>query len=524
MSADRPEKELPPAAQRVLERALRLFLLRDLRSVVADADRLSYRAWAQGVKGCPSAAEENERAAQTLGGEPVRDAFFLVTALAPRLVEAPPEGTEALHRLLGEAMATPGFQRLREAGQDDLVVAAYGAAAWMRELLAQLPEGVKEALREAQAAHEERERAQEELLQLQALLASLEERGWETPPELQEALQQAREGLKAAQEEAEARTALAMAALREREAEVRAVLSHAAAAAAAEARELDASVRGFDLSAGGEGSVSPEAARSWMELLLRLPHLRQLARELGWARRLVASIYRQSPRGRTELMGYRLHTPRPEEMAPWELAFMMGPAPARLDFLRRAAEGEVWHRRYRGRERMGRGPLVVVRDESGSMQGAPHALAVALEWALLEICRREKRPFLSICFSGPGQVRLWRAPERPDHGGLLAHLSHFYGGGTEPYQALLLALKEVEGAPELKRADVLLISDARFLPPPQEVVARLEEARRRRPLRVAAVLVGAEAGPLGRLASPVVRVRDLLRERDALATAIAAVV
>jgi uncharacterized protein with von Willebrand factor type A (vWA) domain len=523
MANDKGPGELPPAAQRVLERARRLFLLRDLRSVVAGADRLSYRAWAQGVEGCPSAAEENERAARTLGGEPVRDAFFLVTAPAPQLVETPPEGTEALHRLLGEAMATPGFQRLREAAGDDPVVAAYGAAAWVQELLAQLPQGVREVLREA-AAQEEREKAQEELSRLQAILSSLEERGQSIPPELQERVQQAQERLQALREEAEAKTALAMAALREREAEVRAALSHAAAAAATEAREFEASVRGFDLSAGGEGRVSPQAARAWKELLVRLPHLRQLARELGWARRLVAGLYRQSPRGRTEMVGYRLEAPRPEEMAPWELALMMGPAPARLDFFRRAAEGEVWHRRFQGRERMGRGPLVVVRDESGSMQGAPHTLAVALEWALLEICRRERRPFVSICFSGPGQVRLFRAPERPDHRGLLAHLSHFYGGGTEPYQALVLALQEVERAPELRRADILLISDARFSPPPREVIARLEETRRRRPLRVAAILVGAEPGPLGRLASPVVRVQDLLRERDALATAIAAVV
>jgi uncharacterized protein (UPF0147 family) len=189
---------------------------------------------------------------------------------------------------------------------------------------------VKEALREAAAAQEERERAQEELSRLQALLASLEERGQSIPPALQERVQQAQERLQALREEAGERTAMAMAALQEREAEVRAVLSHAAATAAGEAREFDTCVRGFDLSAGGEGRVSPEAARAWKELLVRLPHLRQLAQELGWARRLVAGLYRQSPRGRTEMVGYRLEAPRPEAMAPWELALMMGPAPARL--------------------------------------------------------------------------------------------------------------------------------------------------------------------------------------------------
>ena len=73
------------------------------------------------------------------------------------------------------------------------------------------------------------------------------------------------------------------------------------------------------------------------------------------------------------------------------------------DWLCRAVDSGILHRQYGGREQKGRGPLIVVRDESGSMGGAPHALAVALEWALLEIAIRDKRLFYSIPFSGCDQ-------------------------------------------------------------------------------------------------------------------------
>lgn len=514
---------LPPAARRVLERAGRLFLLRDLRSVAKGADRLSFRSWAEGVKGYPRAAEANEEAAQVLGGEPTRDCFFLITAASPQLVETPPEGAELLHRVMAEAIATPGFARLRESAGDDPVTAAYGAAHWTQELLRELPQGVKEALRGAAAAQEERERAQEEAQQLAELLAALAEQGREAPPELEAAHGEASRRLGEKEAQAQAATAAALSLLEERAAAVRAALHRTAQQAAGEAREFEAAARGFDLSAGGEGRVSPEAARAWAELLQQLPRLRQLAELLGWARRVTTALWRQSPRGRTEMVGYYMAHPQPEQMAPHELSLMLAPGAAGLDFLRRALEGEVLHRRYRGKEKMGRGPLVVVRDESGSMEGLPHTLAVAVEWALLEICRREGRPFASICFSGPGQLRTWRAPERPDHRGLLAHLSHFYGGGTEPYQAIAAALDEIERAPGLGRGDILLISDARFERPPQELLTRLAEARRR-PLLLAAVLVGTAPGPLEAVADPIVRVKDLVGEREALAGALAAVI
>jgi uncharacterized protein with von Willebrand factor type A (vWA) domain len=150
-------------------------------------------------------------------------------------------------------------------------------------------------------------------------------------------------------------------------------------------------------------------------------------------------------------------------MAGFEYAALLsGDDILHLDWLRRAVDGGIRHRRYAGQEKQGRGPLVLVRDESGSMEGDPHATAVALEWALLEICRRDNRAFFSIPFSSSGQFHVWQAPRpgMPDPQGSLDHLAHFYNGGTEPYQPLLKAMELIAGGN--LRADDLIITDGAF--------------------------------------------------------------
>ena len=97
------------------------------------------------------------------------------------------------------------------------------------------------------------------------------------------------------------------------------------------------------------------------------------------------------------------------------------------------------------------------------MEGDPHATAVALEWALLEICRRDKRDLYCLPFSGVGQFHVWQAPQpgQPDPQGLVDHLAQFYNAGTEPYQPLTKALELIADGD--LRADVLIITDGATL-------------------------------------------------------------
>jgi uncharacterized protein with von Willebrand factor type A (vWA) domain len=205
-------------------------------------------------------------------------------------------------------------------------------------------------------------------------------------------------------------------------------------------------------------------------------------------------------------------------------ALLSGDETLHADWLKRALNGGIRHRKFGGKEQQGRGPLVLVRDESGSMEGNPHALAVALEWALLEIARRDKREFYCIPFSGTGQFHVWQAPKvgQPDPQGLLAHLAHFYGGGTEPYAPMLEAREAIEG--HQLRADVLVFTDAAFGAPPDEFMRKPAEAKQRQPMRIVSVVIGDDTAQAETFADRVIRVNDLLADREQLRSAVAEII
>jgi len=146
-----------------------------------------------------------------------------------------------------------------------------------------------------------------------------------------------------------------------------------------------------------------------------------------------------------------------------------------------------------------------------------------LEWALLEIARRDRRDFYSIPFSGSGQYQVWEAPKpgQPDPEGLLAHLGHFYNGGTEPYGPLVKALELIESGD--LRADIFMITDADFAEPPDDFLNRLAQAKNNRPLRIVTVVVGADDAQAQTFADQVICVDDLARDRERLRSAVAAV-
>jgi len=517
---------------------LRRWRSKDIDSVL-EADFFDLQDWMDAQKAFPRLTDLDQQEGEAWGGHPVQDGFFSLYKREPRLREAVPSAMAVLREILGRAMATPNWKRLHDVAQGDMVTAAVGAEAVVRQIFRSLPEEVKEEARKAAQAGKEAQEAQKEVKRLMSSLAALQEaaeaaqeRGDAgTAAAIQEHAQAAEGALAEAKMEAEQAEAEAKAAVEafqqaveKKSAQVTAALNRATEGAAEKARQTKVMVQGYTLAAGGDPQhISPEMARAAMEVFRRNPHLQRLAEMLGWARRTVRAEWRQSPRGRTQFTGYRTGYLRPEHLAPVEwVALASGHEALETDFFIRAAEGALRHRHFEGKEKEGRGPLVIVRDESGSMSGAPHALAVALEWALLEVARRDRRDFYSIPFSGFGQYHVWKAPDRPDPEGLLRHLAHFYGGGTEPYTPLKQAMELIEEGD--LRADVLLITDDQFGQPPQDFLNALEEARRRRPLKVVTVLIGTGWRLARTFSDRVVRVDNFVAERERLREALRDVV
>src|SRR4029077_2406987 len=133
-----------------------------------------------------------------------------------------------------------------------------------------------------------------------------------------------------------------------------------------------------------------------------------------------------------------------------------------LDTLRRLVERQCMMRDMRSSEPVGKGPIVVSVDESGSMAGDKAHTAKALALALAWIARRQRRWCGLVAYSGDSGERLLTLPPgRWDEAVLGEWLSAFIGRGS----SLDIPVREI---PEFYRrlgapagiTDLVFITDA----------------------------------------------------------------
>ncbi|MGH7964501.1 MAG: vWA domain-containing protein, partial [Candidatus Binatia bacterium] len=149
-------------------------------------------------------------------------------------------------------------------------------------------------------------------------------------------------------------------------------------------------------------------------------------------------------------------------LLPHELVTLHHPV-LRKDFTRRFIEGELLLYSLRGIEEKGKGPVVVCLDGSSSMMGDKEVWAKALTLTLLEIARRQRRLFRSICFSSadtPLQILDLNPRERyeVEMNKVMELAAYFPGGGTDfekPLDAALDCLRQSR----FKRGDIVFITD-----------------------------------------------------------------
>src|SRR5581483_273550 len=149
-------------------------------------------------------------------------------------------------------------------------------------------------------------------------------------------------------------------------------------------------------------------------------------------------------------------------LLPHELTAFHHPV-LRKDFTRRFIENELLLYSLRGIEEKGKGPVVVCLDGSSSMMGDKEIWAKALTLTLLEIARRQRRLFRSICFSSADTpLRVLDLNPREHYEVELSKVmelaEYFPGGGTDfetPLNAALECLKQSR----FKRGDIVFITD-----------------------------------------------------------------
>lgn len=124
-------------------------------------------------------------------------------------------------------------------------------------------------------------------------------------------------------------------------------------------------------------------------------------------------------------------------------------------------EGRVPQYDLRGKEKEGRGPIVLLIDTSGSMAGGREIWAKAVAIALLSIAKKQRRSFMAITFDVKCQVLDIGKDEDVNswHRKLVQWLLLGSNGGTSFEVPIKLGMDSIEREAGLLRADMVIITD-----------------------------------------------------------------
>ncbi len=263
-----------------------------------------------------------------------------------------------------------------------------------------------------------------------------------------------------------------------------------------EVDELRDAASAMGLGAGQPGSNDPRAVAEIYKRVRNDPGLRRISELAGRFRRVAASKQRQKvSHGLDDVVGVE---PGGDigRLLPSELARLAVPE-LELDTLRRIVERQALCREHHAVEPVGKGPILIVCDESGSMEGSKAHTAKSLALALAWVARQQRRWAGLIAYSGGSGERLLALPPgRWNETALCDWLSAFIGGGSDldvPINELPRMYQEI-GAPP-GETDLVMITDAKCRIPAQSQFHYLNW-RRSAHVRAVALVIGNPPGDL----------------------------
>jgi Mg-chelatase subunit ChlD len=226
-------------------------------------------------------------------------------------------------------------------------------------------------------------------------------------------------------------------------------------------RETKEALSGIGFKTAGKGSSrgGPMEQPGPRKLAVRLAgddRLKRIALLAGRFKRIAARKQRAKVKhGQDEVTDIEMGSEL-SRLLPVELAGLLHPR-RRMALMRDLVEHRALQYRMEGSESLGKGPLVVCLDKSGSMSGPSDIWATAVALALLEVAHRQRRQFALLAFDARVKHEVIVKPGEP-----LPEEALFTAcaGGTEICRVLARGLEIIrtnEGS--MKKADIVLITD-----------------------------------------------------------------
>ncbi|MFM7096864.1 MAG: hypothetical protein ACKO16_05530, partial [Gemmataceae bacterium] len=237
--------------------------------------------------------------------------------------------------------------------------------------------------------------------------------------------------------------------------------------------------------------------------------LHKICNLAGKFRRLAQAKQRQKTKhGFDELLGLKADNDL-GRMLPQELVALLNPV-LEQDVLRRFMERQLWCREFQGLEPVGKGPVIIVLDESGSMVGERNHAAKALALALAWIARQQKRWCALIAYSGDSGERILPLPlGKWDEVALMDWLEAFIGMGSDmdvPVREMPQFYENLK-APKGK-TDLVFLTDA-ACSIPAKLAKNFIDWKRSVQARLITLVIDSEPNDLGKISDEVHRIRSV---------------
>lgn len=192
-----------------------------------------------------------------------------------------------------------------------------------------------------------------------------------------------------------------------------------------------------------------------------------------------------------------------ERMLPMELGLYTHPI-TKNDFLRRFVEGQTMQYELKGHEVLGKGPIVLCLDQSGSM----HKLdtqSKGFTLALMSIARKQKRDFCLILFST--RTKIFKYERGKIKSSDMINLAQtFLGGGTD-FALPLERTMNVINESRFKQADVVFVTDGEDRVK-DSFLEVFNKKKKKKEFNVLSLTIGSNAKMVRQFLDKVVQVKD----------------
>ena len=293
--------------------------------------------------------------------------------------------------------------------------------------------------------------------------------------------------------------------------EIKDAMAQAAGNASEKVDEADQTLRQAGCEPPTMGTIDPQQYMSLVETF-KTPKYKKYLDMVG---RMTRTARGRSAKVMGGTYGRERVTSRGDDLsrAPFYELMQMKIACLRPFFLQAFASGELIQHSGKTTAPAGRGPIIVLVDESGSMQRGPLQIAKALFVATQKIAKEQNRPVAYIGFST--QATTWFDCSTPD--GLNKAMVSNYDGGTDftaPLQRTLEAYKALGS--RFKQADVVMLTDGQATVE-ETFLRRFNYWKKKTGSRVFGIILGKGARDRGLkpFADTITRIDELATVEDA---------